>query len=195
VDVNVFLNELRFFFFKDLFIIHKNTVAIFRHTRRRHQVSLQMVVSNYVVAGICTHDLLPSEPSSQPIWLFFNCRESCWMVVDSTHIFFNPSTCKVSLVYKGNSRKPRLQRETLSSKAKEKKIQVGFFCCFLFFWGGGGWGFETGFLCVALAVLELTLDQAGLELRNPPASASRVLEVKACATIPGDLVFWGRVTL
>jgi hypothetical protein len=26
---------------------------------------------------------------------------------------------------------------------------------FLFFWGGGG--FETGFLCVALAVLELTL--------------------------------------
>ena len=30
--------------------------------------------------------------------------------------------------------------------------------------------FETGFLCIVLAVLEL--DQAGLELRNPPASAS-----------------------
>ena len=29
---------------------------------------------------------------------------------------------------------------------------------------------RTGFLCVALAVLELTLDQAGLELRDPPAS-------------------------
>ena len=29
--------------------------------------------------------------------------------------------------------------------------------------------FETGFLCVTLAVLELTLDQAGLELRNLPA--------------------------
>jgi hypothetical protein len=28
-------------------------------------------------------------------------------------------------------------------------------------------------------------DQAGLELRNPPASASRVLELKACATTPG----------
>jgi hypothetical protein len=26
-----------------------------------------------------------------------------------------------------------------------------------FFFGGVGWGFETGFLCVALAVLELTL--------------------------------------
>jgi hypothetical protein len=41
---------------------------------------------------------------------------------------------------------------------------------------------ETGFLCVALAVLELTLDQAGLELRNPSASASQVLGLKACAT-------------
>ena len=49
---------------------------------------------------------------------------------------------------------------------------VGFFFIF-----GFGFGFfETGFLCVALAILELTpLDQAGLELRNPPASASQVL--------------------
>jgi hypothetical protein len=36
--------------------------------------------------------------------------------------------------------------------------------------------FETGFLCVAPAVLEL---------RNPPASASQVLGLKACATMPG----------
>ncbi|MGE9716679.1 hypothetical protein ACQP3F_34330, partial [Escherichia coli] len=28
--------------------------------------------------------------------------------------------------------------------------------------------FDTGFHCVALAVLELTLDQIGLELRDPP---------------------------
>jgi hypothetical protein len=44
--------------------------------------------------------------------------------------------------------------------------------CFVLF-------FETGFLCVALA---------GLELRNPPASASRVLGLKlglkVCATTP-----------
>jgi hypothetical protein len=39
--------------------------------------------------------------------------------------------------------------------------------------------FETGFLCVALAVL---IDQAGLELRNLPASASQVLGLKACVT-------------
>jgi hypothetical protein len=30
------------------------------------------------------------------------------------------------------------------------------------------------------------VDQAGLKLRNPPASASRVLGLKACATTPGN---------
>jgi hypothetical protein len=32
------------------------------------------------------------------------------------------------------------------------------------------------------------VDQAGLELRNPPASASRVLGSKACTTTPG--LYW-----
>lgn len=31
---------------------------------------------------------------------------------------------------------------------------------------------EAGFLCVALTVLELTPNQAGLQLRDPPASSS-----------------------
>jgi hypothetical protein len=58
------------------------------------------------------------------------------------------------------------------------------FCLFVFFFFLVF--FKTGFLCVALAVLELhSVDQAGLELRNPPASASRVLGLKACATTPG----------
>jgi hypothetical protein len=36
-----------------LFIICKYTVAVFRHSRRRRsQISLQMVVSHHVVAGI-----------------------------------------------------------------------------------------------------------------------------------------------
>jgi hypothetical protein len=30
------------------------------------------------------------------------------------------------------------------------------------------------------------VDQAGLEFRNRPASASRVLGLKACATMPGN---------
>ena len=45
--------------------------------------------------------------------------------------------------------------------------------------------FIAGFLyATALATLELTfVDQADLELRDLPASASRVLGLKACATI------------
>jgi hypothetical protein len=35
-----------------LFIVYKYTVAVFRHTRRRYQISLQMVVSHHMVAGI-----------------------------------------------------------------------------------------------------------------------------------------------
>jgi hypothetical protein len=54
--------------------------------------------------------------------------------------------------------------------------------CFLFF--------ETGFLSIALDVLELTfVDQGGFELRNLPASASRVLGSKVCATMPGQYDF------
>jgi hypothetical protein len=38
---------------KDLFIsISKYTVAVFRHTRRECQISLQMVLSHHVVTGI-----------------------------------------------------------------------------------------------------------------------------------------------
>jgi hypothetical protein len=37
---------------KAFIIIHKYTVAVFRHTRRGRQISLQMVVSHHVVAGI-----------------------------------------------------------------------------------------------------------------------------------------------
>jgi hypothetical protein len=41
------------FFLKDLFIIiHKYGVAVFRPTRRGHQISLRVVVSHHVVAGI-----------------------------------------------------------------------------------------------------------------------------------------------
>jgi hypothetical protein len=45
-----------------------------------------------------------------------------------------------------------------------------FFFFFFFFWF-----FETRFLCVALAVLAHSVDQTGLELRDPPASASNKL--------------------
>jgi hypothetical protein len=47
--------------------------------------------------------------------------------------------------------------------------------------------FETGFLYSPGCPRTHFVDQAGLELRNPPASASRVLGLKACATMPGSL--------
>jgi hypothetical protein len=57
-----------------LFIICKYTVAVFRHSRRESQISLPVVVSRHVVAGIWTPDfrkssrvLLPAEPSHQPL--------------------------------------------------------------------------------------------------------------------------------
>lgn len=42
--------------------------------------------------------------------------------------------------------------------------------------------FETGFLCEALAFLELFVNQVGLELRYPPATTSQVLGLK-CITV------------
>jgi hypothetical protein len=53
------------FFFKDLFIvIYKYTVAVFRHSRRGHQISSRMVVNYHVVAGILTQDLWKSSRCS-----------------------------------------------------------------------------------------------------------------------------------
>lgn len=50
------------------------------------------------------------------------------------------------------------------------------------------WFFETEFLCItALTVLELTLYQAGLNLRGPPASASQIKGVCGhCLASAGD---------
>jgi hypothetical protein len=61
-----------------------------------------------------------------------------------------------------------------------------FFFSFFFFFGGGG--VETGFLCSPGCPGTHSVDQAGLELRNPPASASQVLGLKACATTARQFV-------
>ena len=106
---------LLFFFKIYLFIICKYTVAVFRHTRRGRQISLWMVVSHHVVAGIWTPDLwkssrvlLPTEPSHQPFffclfvflfhltwfYIFMLCmyvflREQLYKVIDSYQCFKN----------------------------------------------------------------------------------------------------------
>jgi hypothetical protein len=50
----VLIDQFFFFFFLKIYllIICKYTVAVFRHSRRGHQISLGMVVSHHVVAGI-----------------------------------------------------------------------------------------------------------------------------------------------
>ena len=54
-----------YFFLKILFIIiRKYTVAVLRHTRRGHQVSLWVVVSHHVGAGNWTQDLPKSSQCS-----------------------------------------------------------------------------------------------------------------------------------
>jgi hypothetical protein len=56
---------------------------------------------------------------------------------------------------------------------------------FLFFFFGGGVGFDRVSLYSPGCPGTYFVDQAVLELRNPPASASRVLGSKACTTTPG----------
>jgi hypothetical protein len=71
----------------------------------------------------------------------------------------------------------------LESGDQEFKVIV--FCFVLFCFVLFCFVFETGFLCVALAAgcpRTHSVDQAGLELRNPPASASQVLGLQECAT-------------
>jgi hypothetical protein len=74
---------------------------------------------------------------------------------------------------------------------------------FGFFFFGGGVVFVFGFwflvfrdrvsLCSPGCPGTHFVDQAGLELRNPPASGSRVLGLKVCATTPGLLTVLNRV--
>jgi hypothetical protein len=44
-------------------------------------------------------------------------------------------------------------------------------------------------LCIPGCPGTPSVDQAGLELRNPPASASQVLGLKACATTPNSKIY------
>jgi hypothetical protein len=83
-----------FLFFLKIYlfiIICKYTVAVFRHSRRGRQISLRMVVSHHVVAGIWTPDLwknsrvlLPTEPSHQQPLYFFSPSSFCLLFVSAS---------------------------------------------------------------------------------------------------------------
>ena len=58
-------------------------------------------------------------------------------------------------------------------------ILVLLFCFFLFYFQ------DKGSFCSPCCHGTHSVDQAGLKLRNPPASASQMLGLMACATTPG----------
>ena len=54
----------RFYLF---FYVYEYIVAVFRHTRRGHQIPLQMVMSHHVIAGYWTQDLRKKSQCSYPL--------------------------------------------------------------------------------------------------------------------------------
>jgi hypothetical protein len=68
-------------------------------------------------------------------------------------------------------------------------IKVGFcfaFCCCCYLQ-------QTGFPVSFRLYWNLSVNRTGLELRESSASASRVLELKACTTTPGFKVWLQRI--
>jgi glucan phosphoethanolaminetransferase (alkaline phosphatase superfamily) len=61
----LFIYLFIYLFLKIYLFICKYTVAVFRHSRRGSQISLRMVVSHHVVAGIWTPDLRKSSLEEQ----------------------------------------------------------------------------------------------------------------------------------
>jgi hypothetical protein len=76
-----------------------------------------------------------------------------------------------------------VRKITLKGQARLLFLFVCLFVCFCFFG-------DRVSLCSPGCPGTHSVDQAGLELRNPPASASRVLGLKACATTPFDQCFF-----
>jgi hypothetical protein len=93
---------------------------------------------------------------------------------------FNPSTQEAegSLFYRVSSRTAKDVPVPKPCLKKKNYLPDFFFFFFLVFR-------DRVSLCSPGCPGTHTVDQAGLELRNPPASASRVLGLKACATTPG----------
>jgi hypothetical protein len=74
-----------------------------------------------------------------------------------------------------------------------KALQSFDYFCFVLFWYWFFWGRVS--LCSPSCPGTHFVDQAGLKHRNPPASASKVLRLKACTTTaqPSPLIFDARI--
>jgi hypothetical protein len=80
----------------------------------------------------------------------------------------------------------RMARGNKNVRIPKFGIFAGFLGFFGLVWFGFWFFFEIGFLSLCSPGCSGThsVDKAGLKLRNPPASASQVLGLKACATTP-----------
>jgi hypothetical protein len=88
---------------RDLFIIlHKYTVADFKHTRRGHQISLRVVVSHHVVTGIWTQDLQKNSQCSYP--LSHLASPEHLLLLQRTWVQFSAPTWWFTTVYNSSSR-------------------------------------------------------------------------------------------
>ena len=91
-----------------------------------------------------------------------------------------------------------LARKEILPRSFQNITSSSQFSQFFFFGGGGGWCFALFCFCLFVFLVfqdrvslcspgcsgTHSVDQAGLELRNSPVSASQVLGLKACATTP-----------
>jgi hypothetical protein len=112
---------------KDLFIIiNKYIVAVFRHTRKGHWISLQVVVSHHVVAGNWTQDLQKSNQCPYLLSHLTSPRKDYFLL--TTPMYWSTLHCIVEL--------------HLSGLHKEKLTKIFWWyneasCCFLGLWPVG----------------------------------------------------------
>jgi hypothetical protein len=101
------------FFFKTyLFHVYEYAVAVFRHTRRGHQIPLQMVMSHQVVARNWTQDLWKNRaPSPAPFVVFpASLTGMQWLLLHPFDLHFLMSVssgCFGHLCTLGSSMSPR----------------------------------------------------------------------------------------
>jgi hypothetical protein len=128
----------------------------------------------------------------------FSIWYSLVMINNGKFVFTNPRWSKTKQTKnktkqdQNNTKQTKITIKKQGSLLKISEIVLrDFFVVFFWFWGF--WGvvlFVCLFVCFQDRVSLFSpgcpgthfVDQAGLELRNPPASASQVLGLKACAT-------------
>jgi hypothetical protein len=89
----------------------------------------------------------------------------------------------------GGSQESHSKTEIVTSFGFSFVLEGFCFCFFVSNWSfvvGGGVFRDRVSLCSPGCPGTHSVDQTGLELRNPPASASQVLGLKACTTVPKD---------